>query len=151
MWQSYFAATSRYALVDDGTYTIPITYQQMVTPFDPALTVNYKYIQDFQYTDADFAVVGLKENENRNITSVAQNYPNPFSQTSRVEVNLNTKTELRLVVTNLIGQQVMTMDRGVVAAGAHQFIIDGTQLGSGIYFYTVYAGEESVTRKMVVE
>jgi len=151
MWQAYFAATSRYVLEDDGEYLLPIAYQQMQSPFDPALPVQYKYIQDFTYSDADFAVVGLKENDQRYITSVAQNYPNPFSQTSKVEVSLNAKSSLRMVVTNLIGQQVMEIDRGVVPAGTHQFMIDGSKLGSGVYFYTVFAGEESVTRKMVVE
>jgi hypothetical protein len=151
MWQCYFAATSKYILEDDGSFTIPIVYQQMTAPFDPALPVQYKYIQDFIYTEADFALVGIKDNEVKNITSVSQNYPNPFSQTSTIDVNLVSKSTLSLVVTNIIGQQVMKVDRGTVPAGTHQFVIDGSKLESGIYFYTVYSGEESVTKKMMIE
>ena len=152
MWQSYFGVTSRYSLDDgNGNYTVPITYQQMTTPFDPALPVQYKYIQDFQFTDADFMFTGVGEKEMRNINSVSQNYPNPFTRTSTVQVNLAEKANLSLAVTNLLGQQVMHIERGDVPAGAHEFVIDGSKLGNGIYFYTVFAGKESVTRKMIVE
>ncbi len=151
MWQAYFASTASRSLSNNGTYTIPISYQQMTTPFDPTLPVQLKYIQDFQYTDADFMIVGVRENKASNIASVSQNYPNPFSQNSTVQVNLTQKANLKLVVTNLIGQQLMQIDRGNVAAGMHEFVIDGSKLGNGIYFYTVYAGKESVTRKMIVE
>jgi len=153
MWQSYFAVTSRYTFDDNGTYTIPFSYEALDTPFDPLLPVQYKYIQDFSFTEADWddCYVGVIENENRNITSVSQNYPNPFNQTSTVQVNLVGKANLRLLVTNLLGQQVLEIDRGDVNAGLHQFIIDGSKIGNGIYFYTVFAGNESVTRKMIVE
>jgi hypothetical protein len=151
MWQSYFGITSRFVLEDNGTYTVPISYQAMTTPFDPVLPVQYKYIQDFSFTDADFLITSVSEKENSNISSVSQNYPNPFSQTSTVRVNLEKKAKLSLVVTNIIGQQVMRIERGDVAAGSHDFLIDGSKLSNGIYFYTVYAGNESVTRKMIVE
>jgi hypothetical protein len=151
MWQSYFGVASRYALSDNGTYTVPYSYEALTTPFDPTLPVQYKYIQDFAFTDADFIYMGIGDKENKSITSVSQNYPNPFSQTSSIQVNLEAKTSLKLVVTNLLGQQVMQIDRGQVQAGSHEFVIDGSKLGNGIYFYTVYAGKESVTRKMIVE
>ncbi len=152
MWQAYFASTSRYSLDDgNGNYTVPFSYEALTTPFDPALPVQYKYIQDFTFDGADFAIVGVDEKENKSITSVSQNYPNPFSLTSTVRVNLEAKASLKLVVTNLLGQQVMEIVRGDVAAGMHEFVIDGSKLGNGIYFYTVYAGKETVTNKMIVE
>ncbi len=152
MWQSYFFGLSRYTLSDNGTYTVPITYQQMTTPFDPALPVQFKYIQDFMFTDADFEIASVKDNNKpSNITAVSQNYPNPFSQTSNIQVSLENKSSLKLVVTNILGQRVLEINRGEVPAGAHQFVIDGSQLGNGVYFYTVYAGQDSMTRKMIVE
>jgi hypothetical protein len=124
----------------------------MTTPFDPALPVQFKYIQDFMFTDADFDIANVKENRKpSNITALSQNYPNPFSQTSTVQVNLEKKSSLKLVVTNILGQRVLEINRGEVPAGAHQFVIDGSQLGNGIYFYTVYSGDDSMTRKMIVE
>lgn len=58
MWQAYFMVTSRITLDDgDGTYTIPFSYEALTTPFDPALPVQYKYIQDFTFTDNDFELI----------------------------------------------------------------------------------------------
>jgi hypothetical protein len=153
MWQSYFGVTASIAFDDgNGNYTVPMAYQQMTTPFDPALPVQFKYIQDFVFTDADFIFTGVNEQEEvKSITSVSQNYPNPFSQNSTVRVNLEQKASLSLVVTNLLGQQVMRIERGDVPAGVYDFQIDGSQLTNGVYFYTVNAGDESVTRKMVIE
>jgi hypothetical protein len=152
MWQAYFGVASRFAFDDgNGNYTIPMSYQQMTTPFDPALPVQYKYIQDFMFTDADFMMVGVDEKEPVSITSVSQNYPNPFSNSSTVQVKLAQKANLKLVVTNLMGQQVQVIEKGDVASGSYDFKIDGSKLGNGIYFYTVYAGQESITRKMIVE
>jgi hypothetical protein len=152
MWQAYFNATSRFTLDDgNGNYTVPMSYQQMTTPFDPTLPVQFKYIQDFIFTDADFIFTSVDEQEVKSITSVSQNYPNPFSKTSTVRVNLEEKANLKLVVTNIMGQQVMQIERGNVPAGMYDFTIEGSKLGNGIYFYTVYAGQESVTRKMIVE
>lgn len=151
MWQAYFAVTSRFALDDgDGTYTVPIAYQQMTTPFDPALAVQYKYIQDFSYTPGLDWIVGVNENVKTDLPAVSQNYPNPFSKTTTIEVNLDKPANLCLTVTNLLGQEVMTIGKGAVAAGSYMFTIEGTNLKDGVYFYTVRADNREVTNKMIV-
>ncbi|NTW26306.1 MAG: T9SS type A sorting domain-containing protein, partial [Lentimicrobium sp.] len=151
MWQAYFAVTSRFALDDgDGTYTIPISYQAMTTPFDPALPVQYKYIQDFSFTVGLDWIVGVDEKDNTEVPSVSQNYPNPFSQTSTIEVNLRNAGDLSLKVSNLLGQEVMTINKGMVPAGSYSFVIDGKDLKNGVYFYTVRTNNTEVTNKMIV-
>ena len=163
MWQSYFKSAAYYSK-DEGeagnmTYTIPMVYGDF-DPADPGSPVQFKYIQDFYFADGDFVLptgnpaitgVGITEPAPQGIISVTQNYPNPFNKNTTVLVNLEKKSNLSLVVNNIIGQQVMEIKRGEVPSGTHQFIIDGSNLGSGIYFYTVFAGKESVTRKMVIE
>jgi hypothetical protein len=151
MWTSNWAITSRTTFDDNGTYTVPFTYMVNNTPFDMNVAVQYKYVQNFSFTDADFLITDVKETENTNLTAVSQNYPNPFSNTSTIQVNLERKASLKMVVSNILGQQVMEINRGEVPAGTHQFEIDGSKLGNGIYFYTVTAGQESMTRKMIVE
>jgi hypothetical protein len=153
MWQSYFAITSRYAL-DDGmdNYTIPICYMAMTTPFDPLLPVQYKYIQDFMFTEADWDLcyTGIGENDDKNSLSVSQNYPNPFSRNTTIDVTLPSTADLSLRVSNLLGQEVMMIDKGRVAAGTYSMIIDGSNLGKGVYFYTVRSNDQEMTRRMIV-
>jgi len=95
--------------------------------------------------------VGIEDNTAIHDYDVIQNYPNPFTGTSTVQVNVRTTTNLSLEVVNMMGQIVQTVDAGVAQPGMNEIIIDGTKLTSGVYFYTVKAGETSVTRKMIVE
>ena len=83
-------------------------------------------------------------------TSVSQNYPNPFSETTTITVNLENAANLSMVVTNMLGQEVQNFERGSVQAGTYFFEVNGTNLEKGVYFYTVKADNSSVTKKMVV-
>ncbi len=163
MWQAFFQSTSYYVM-DDGdegskVYTVPMVYEQM-NPQDVTQPVQFKYIQDFSFADGDFVMetgndpispVGLNEHVTDRIASVSQNYPNPFNHTSTVLVSLTEASDLSLVVTNMLGQKMIELKRGPVSAGSYSFIIDGTNLKNGVYFYTVYAGDSKVTRKMIIE
>jgi hypothetical protein len=153
MWQAYFGIMSRFVLEDNGTYTIPFSYEALTTPFDNTLPVQYKYIQDFTFDETDWlpCYVGVDDPEINNNISVSQNYPNPFSHESTIEVNLPVNDDLSLKVTNLLGQEVMTFNKGYVPAGSYSFTIDGSKLKNGVYFYTVIAGENEVTRRMIVK
>ncbi len=96
-------------------------------------------------------LTGIKGNEIITNASVSQNYPNPFSNTSTVTVNLQKTAKLSLEVTNMIGQSIMTKNRGTVKPGTYFFQIDATNLQNGIYFYTVKANNSAVTKKMIVQ
>ena len=50
-----------------------------------------------------------------------------------------------------MGQKVYEINAGYVFAGTHQLKIDGNDLQSGVYFYTVTADANSVTHKMIIE
>ena len=96
-------------------------------------------------------ITGISEKELIDDSHVSQNFPNPFSSVSTVNVKLEEAANLSLVVTNLTGQKVIEMNKGQVPAQNHTFTIDASKLQSGIYFYTVTAGTSQVTRKMIVE
>jgi len=85
------------------------------------------------------------------IQNVAQNFPNPASDYTTIMVDLKQAASLGLEITNLMGQQVMSLSKGKVSAGAHSFDINVSRLTSGVYFYTVHAGTQSVTKKMIVQ
>jgi hypothetical protein len=83
--------------------------------------------------------------------SISQNYPNPAAGLTKVNVYMQYSGDLSLKVTNLTGQTLMSMEKPNVLAGVNEFIIDASQLPSGIYFYTVKQGDKSVTKKMIVQ
>nr|NQU93905.1 fibronectin type III domain-containing protein [Bacteroidota bacterium] len=54
MWQAYFQSTGNEVLMSGDSYTIPIVYEGM--DLDPSQPVQYKYIVDFSYANADFSI-----------------------------------------------------------------------------------------------
>jgi hypothetical protein len=150
MWSAFYGCMSHYVLADvtetEYNCTIPFVYTSK--PTDPTLPVQFWYIPDFVKS---YTITGVNDNPAIKKAFVSQNYPNPFSQTSTIQVQMTESANLRLVVTNILGQTVIEVNRGEVPAGTHDFIIDGSKIGNGIYFYTVFAGNETITRKMIIE
>ncbi len=77
-----------------------------------------------------------------------QNYPNPFNPTTQIQYELPRAGEIDLTLYNMLGMEVMKLDRGIKPAGIHQISFDGSHLPSGIYFYQLRSGNFVKTRKM---
>ena len=119
--------------------------------FEPGLALDdeHGYIENSMIVANYDLNVGINENE-FNAASVSQNFPNPFTNTSIVSVNLTQATNLSLEVFNLTGQKVYEVSNGHSNAGTHNLVINAENLSSGVYFYTVNAGNNAITKKMIV-
>ncbi len=95
--------------------------------------------------------VGINDKHEKPTFSIGQNFPNPVNGLTKVNVYILNSGDLSLKVTNITGQTLMTQDKTNVLPGVSQFVIDGTQLSPGIYFYSVRQGEQVITKKMVVQ
>jgi len=98
----------------------------------------------------DLVPVGISEEFNNANISVSQNFPNPVNTSTSIRVSLEESVSLSMELTNMVGQKVLSQDKGFVNAGSHEFAVDATDLQSGIYFYTVTAGDSKVTKRMIV-
>jgi hypothetical protein len=94
---------------------------------------------------------GIPEKHDKPAFSVGQNFPNPVEGMTKVNVYLMNSGDLSLKVTNLTGQTLMNMEKSNVQPGVSQFVIDASTLPAGVYFYTVKQGDQSITRKMIVQ
>ncbi len=151
MWQAYFFIASAVCFENDGVYTIPFSYMEMDLNDDVA-PVQYKYITDFSFDlGADFTIQDVEDNVKEGITEVSQNFPNPFNGETYFTVTLSEGSSLDMDVYTLTGQKVSSKSYGHLSTGTHTLTIDGSNLTSGVYFYTITAGESKVTRKMIVE
>ncbi len=152
--EAYWQCTSHYIFTDDNKYTIPICVQWFA---DASLDSRFKYIPDFSYVDGDFSVdvnnpgfpVGIEQKTN-DLASLNV-YPNPVRDRATVSISLNKSASVSIELTNLLGQQVMSMNKGTMNAGPQQFNIDASSLSSGVYFITVRANGQKYTQKMIVE
>ncbi|MDD2413533.1 MAG: T9SS type A sorting domain-containing protein, partial [Bacteroidales bacterium] len=134
------------AINDNDTYKIPVVYISGDTPENEIL---HHYLAGVEF-DADFAHVSVNDID-QNFNQVSQSYPNPTSGMTSVDVTLVKGSNLSIQVVNIMGQVVYTENKGNVSEGKYRFNFDASQLNSGIYFYTVKAGNSNHTSKMIVQ
>lgn len=83
--------------------------------------------------------------------SLSQNYPNPFNPTTSIRFELPTTSNVTLKVYNVRGQLVeILVNNEQVSAGFKEVEFNATNLASGIYFYSIQAGDFKATKKMIL-
>ncbi|RKX29780.1 MAG: hypothetical protein DRP47_00805 [Candidatus Zixiibacteriota bacterium] len=80
---------------------------------------------------------------------LAQNYPNPFNPTTTISFDVPVATSYNLTIYNINGQEVERF-AGTAEAGVFEVEWDASNVGSGVYFYRLEAGDFSATKKMVL-
>ncbi len=79
-----------------------------------------------------------------------QNYPNPFNPTTTIRYMLPQAAHVTLTVHTILGEQVDVLVSGEQESGVHEIRFDGSQFVSGVYFYTLHAGNVVTTRKLAL-
>jgi len=102
------------------------------------------YLHGMGSSDSPFLIKG-------NSLEVFQNYPNPFSDQTNISFILGSEKPAQINIQDILGKTVLTRDFGRLPAGEHTITIDIRDLSSGIYYYTLLAGDQSQTRKMILE
>ncbi|MEA1877386.1 MAG: T9SS type A sorting domain-containing protein, partial [Bacteroidota bacterium] len=87
---------------------------------------------------------------NNNLSSLSQNYPNPFRNSTEISYQINSAEEVVIEITDITGRIVMTIEEGQKPAGEHVYQLLTDQLDSGIYFYTLKAGNFTKTMRMII-
>lgn len=87
--------------------------------------------------------------------SLRQNYPNPFNPTTKIQFNVapgknNLAKEVRLIIFNSLGQEIVTPIKGHLQPGSYEYTFDGAKLNSGVYYYRLQAGEFVETKSMIL-
>jgi hypothetical protein len=84
-----------------------------------------------------------------------QNLPNPFNAQTKINFSMPAANHVKLVVFNVLGQEVVTLLDQKLDANRHEVVWDGTDdaghtVGSGVYWSQLTAGDYSSNKKMVV-
>ena len=93
-------------------------------------------------------------------TVLLANYPNPFNPETWIPYQLSEAAEVTVTIHSSDGKLVRTLELGQMPAGAYSDKdraaywdgrnAQGEPVASGVYFYTLTAGDFSATRKMVI-
>ncbi|MDE0399559.1 MAG: dockerin type I domain-containing protein [Candidatus Poribacteria bacterium] len=110
--------------------------------------------QGIAYLERLLAVFTPKE------TALLRNYPNPFNPETWIPYQLATPADVTLTIYDIQGRVVRDLDLGHQRAGMYQSKSRaaywdgrnavGEPVASGVYFYTLTAGDFSATRKLLI-
>jgi photosystem II stability/assembly factor-like uncharacterized protein len=100
-----------------------------------------------------FSVVTAVEGTKNGIPSgfaLEQNYPNPFNPTTTISYSLPKASFVDLKVYDLLGRNVASLVQSEQSAGTHTAVFDAKGLASGVYLYTLKAGDFTATKSLVL-
>ncbi|MGE5435804.1 MAG: T9SS type A sorting domain-containing protein [Syntrophothermus sp.] len=93
---------------------------------------------------------GVNDNITVNNFELQQNYPNPFNPSTLIKFSIAERSNVTLKVFDMLGREVATLLNGVQEAGSHQVTFDASKLSTGMYIYTINAGNFSESKKMML-
>jgi len=82
--------------------------------------------------------------------NLEQNYPNPFNPMTEISYSIAKESFVKLSIIDILGKEVYTAVNENRKPGSYKVTIDGSGLGSGVYFYKLTAGGFTQTRKMIL-
>ena len=118
------------------------------------------YLVDASYQRGIAALERLAASLIPRSSALLPNYPNPFNPETWIPYRLSAPSEVSIHIYDARGSVVRQLDLGYQPAGLYQtrrraVYWDGKNnrgesVASGVYFYTLKAGEFSATRKMLI-
>jgi photosystem II stability/assembly factor-like uncharacterized protein len=84
--------------------------------------------------------------------TLKQNYPNPFNPVTTIEFSLPKTAKVTLNIFDVAGRLVKTeLNNLTYASGNYKITFDGSNLSSGVYFYSLLVDDNKAdTKKMVL-
>jgi hypothetical protein len=98
-------------------------------------------------------ILPVEEKETNEIPSkfiLYQNYPNPFNPTTTIEFDIPERTNVKLVIYDILGREVETLIDKELEPGKYKINFTATNLPSGVYFYTLRTPKFTKTNKMIL-
>ena len=152
-----FNLTGHSPCIDAGTNTF-------VVGSDTLVNINEFYGTAPDMGALEFYPPGGIEDEQIYSFKLGQNYPNPFNPTTTINYVIarsaaslsafggkqSNELSVQLTVYDILGRKVATLVNKQQTPGNYSVQFDASKLGSGVYFYTLRAGEFTATKKMIL-
>lgn len=98
-------------------------------------------------------VLSVEENQLSGLPSdfsLSQNYPNPFNPSTKIVYSVAKPTKVKLYITNILGQVVEELVNDFRETGIYEIEYNAEDLSTGLYIYTLEAGNTKLSRKMTL-
>ena len=151
-----FQQVNGFATVDGEIFEKEIIFNVSGVPANQ----NVQLVIDYQLMGEDNQVLyqGTKQ---INFTpmplefALSQNYPNPFNPVTHIKYDLPEKSDVVLLIYDIMGREVATLINQQQEPGYRSVMWDGLnrsgqKVSAGMYFYTIQAGKFRQTKKMIL-
>ena len=138
-WQNYVLRTYYYDVNDNWT-------EKLTQLWDGSDWKNY-----YRHLATWLEPVSVKEEKIKlNSYYLYNNFPNPFNPTTKIKFKISNYDFVSLKVYDVLGNEISTLVNEDRPAGGYEIEFSGKDLPSGIYFYTLRAGNFLDTKKMIL-
>ncbi len=136
-------ATAHYLYYFDPIPGVGGTGQNQENGFDPN---GVWYYNTYTWT----LTTGVEDEIVVNSFNLEQNYPNPFNPSTQINYTLAERSIVTIKVYDVLGNEIATLVNATQEAGAYDVNFDASQLASGMYIYTLKAGNFTSSKKMML-
>ena len=141
--------------LDDGQYVIFVDMAGMehhqgedtinIVGGNTVQNIIYTCGKDSLYKGANLVTVNNYTADN----SSARVYPNPFDESTTIDVTLKEKGNVSLSIYNILGEKVSTIENGTIKAAGNYKYEFSSQVPSGVYFVKLNVNGKLNTFKIV--
>ena len=124
-------------LIKEEEWELPIT----------TITLEFALINGVEYGTPVF--LGDQKNSLNNF-NLSQNFPNPFNMTTTVKYEIPYPGEIEITLYDVLGKKIADLFKGYQSSGVHEIEINGDQLSSGIYYYSLKSQDYQSVRKCIM-
>lgn len=134
-----------YSWVDSALTQMGL-YHYRIRQQDLNGAVHYSWVESIEVTTLSVDDKGVPRE-----FCVFQNYPNPFNPSTTIKFTVEKTGHAVVIVYNALGQEVVRLFDGLAEPGRYYNLeLNGTGLGSGVYFYRVATSGRSAVHKMLL-
>lgn len=130
-----------------GTTTTPKSYSFELSKSSKLIDVRLKQID----SDGQFSYSNTLTIEAEPETfELLNNYPNPFNPSTEINYHLSINGRVELKIYDLLGREVKTLVNEEKSAGKYSVRFDASGFSSGVYLYQLKAGNQIISKKMIL-
>ena len=131
-----------YTYTQSGTYSVLLTVSNGNTS-DTKTRVEYITVNSVSSVDGLLDQVPGSYN-------LLQNYPNPFNPKTKIIYAVPEEVQVKVSVYNILGKEVALLVNEKKIPGFYELNFRGEKLPSGVYIYTIEAGNFISSKKMIL-
>ena len=135
----------------DDLFTLKFTVRQDIENVVELLTINNDRLISEAHNESQEAYRFTLQTKAEKATAfkVHQNTPNPFHTSTNIIIELPEAMEAQVIIHDHFGRAIRTQQQSF-EQGTNVFTINRAHLASGVYYYTIKAGDFIATRRMLI-